>query len=84
MPRDEDGDDNIQVGEYYMISDEKMAVKVTEISDYVYVTVVAANKALKDLIGQSAYYPIDMFEQSVNFSFPREDVEYYQKKFDSE
>lgn len=84
VPRDEDGDDNIQVGEYYMISDEKMAVKVTEISDYVYVTVVAANKALKDLIGQSAYYPIDMFEQSVNFSFPREDVEYYQKKFDSE
>lgn len=67
-----------------MISDEKMAVKVTEISDYVYVTVVAANKDLKNWIGQSAYFPIDMFEQSVNFSFPREDVEYYQKKFDSE
>jgi hypothetical protein len=91
VPRDDDDIEreveNIDTGYYhtggyYMTNNRSQIVKIYKITDdFVYFTVIESKN--KDAVGGYHYLPIEAFKKSVNFSFPREDVEYYKKKLDS-
>lgn len=72
----------LEVGGYYLLSNEKILVKITEISK-VYITykVIAADKQFKDLEGKTNSVTKDKFSNEITFKIPPEDVDTYIREF---
>ena len=81
VPRERD-DSDLEVGNYYVISNETLIVQITRLPrGYVEYLIIAGDKKHKRLQGQRSGMPEDMFVDSVNFALETGNVPEYIEKF---
>lgn len=80
-PRERD-DSDLEVGNYYVISNETLIVQITGLPrGYVEYLIIAGDKKHARWQGQRSGMPKDMFVDGVNFALSTEDVPEYIEKF---
>ena len=80
-PRERD-DSDLEVGNYYVISNETLIVQITGLPrGYVEYLIIAGDKKHARWQGQRSGMPKDMFVDGVNFALTTEDVPEYIEKF---
>lgn len=80
-PRERD-DSDLEVGNYYVISNETLIVQITGLPrGYVEYLIIAGDKKHARWQGQRSGMPEDMFVDGVNFALTTEDVPEYIEKF---
>lgn len=72
----------LEVGGYYLLSNEKILVEITEMNnEYITYKIIAAVKQYKSLEGKTNTVPRDMFSNEITFKIPPEDVDHYIEEF---